>query len=53
MVIVIKKLGGRIDDICTAVDVFNHNRKPNIGMYEQNLRNHPDVNPAKCIVPRW
>ena len=48
----IEKVGGRIDDIyyCTAVDEADHNRKPNIGMFEQILREHPDVNPSKCIM---
>lgn len=52
MVAEIEKIGGRIDGIyyCAAVDDNDHNRKPNIGMFEQILHEHPDVEPAKCIM---
>lgn len=52
MVAEVEKIGGRIDGIyyCTAVDDSDHNRKPNTGMFEQILREHPDVDPAKCIM---
>lgn len=52
MVAEIEKTGGRIDGIyyCTAVDDTDHNRKPNTGMFEQILRDHPDVEPAKTIM---
>ena len=52
MVAEIEKIGGRIDDIyyCTAVDETDRNRKPNTGMFEQILREHPDVDPAKSIM---
>ena len=52
MVAEIEKVGGRIDGIyyCTSVDDADHNRKPNTGMFEQILRDYPDVNPAKTIM---
>lgn len=52
MIAEIEKVGGRIDGIyyCTAVDDADHNRKPNTGMFEQILRDHPDVNPTKTIM---
>ena len=52
MVAEIEKVGGRIDSIyyCSAVDVSDHNRKPNTGMFDQILRDHPDVEPAKTIM---
>ena len=52
MIAEIEKVGGRIDGIyyCTAVDDTDHNRKPNTGMFEQILRDHPDVDPAKTIM---
>lgn len=48
----IEKVGGRVDGIyyCTAVDDADHNRKPNTGMFEQILRDHPDVDPTKTIM---
>ena len=52
MVTEIEKIGGRIDGIyyCTAVDDADPMRKPNTGMFEQILREHPDVDPVKCIM---
>lgn len=52
MVTEIKNVGGRIDGIyyCTAVDDADHNRKPNIGMFNQILHDHPDVDPVKTIM---
>lgn len=52
MVTEIEKIGGRIDGIyyCTAVDDSDPMRKPNTGMFEQILREHPDVDPVKCIM---
>lgn len=52
MVAEIEKVDGRIDGIyyCSAVDETDHNRKPNTGMFEQILRDHPDVDPTKTIM---
>ena len=52
MVTEIEKIGGRIDGIyyCTAVDDADPMRKPNTCMFEQILREHPDVDPVKCIM---
>lgn len=52
MVAEIEKIGGRIDGIyySTAVDDADHSRKPNKGMFEQILRDYPDVDPAKTIM---
>lgn len=48
----IEKVGGRIDGIyyCSAIDDDDHNRKPNIGMYEQILHDYPDVKNTNCIM---
>lgn len=52
MIAEIEKVGGRIDGIyyCTAVDEADQNRKPNTGMFEQILHDHPDVDQAKTIM---
>lgn len=52
MVAEIEKKGGRIDGIyyCTAIDETDHNRKPNTGMFEQILKDYPDIEPSKCIM---
>ena len=52
MVAEIEKIGGRIDGIyyCTAVDDKDNNRKPNTGMFEQILRDYPDIEPTKTLM---
>lgn len=52
MVSGIAKFGGRIDKIyyCTDIDDTHPNRKPNIGMFQQALRDFPDINPFTAIM---
>lgn len=49
---VISNHGGRIDRIycCTAVSDSDPRRKPNIGMFEDILRDYPDVSPSCCLM---
>ena len=44
--------GGRIDGIyvCTAVSEDDPCRKPNRGMFDQILRDYPDVDPARTLM---
>ncbi|MBO6169589.1 MAG: HAD-IIIA family hydrolase [Bacteroidales bacterium] len=48
----ISEAGGRIDDVyvCTAVADDDPFRKPNTGMFDELLRNHPDVDPARTVM---
>lgn len=48
----IKKHGGRIDKIyySTALDERDIRRKPGRGMFDDILRDYPDVSPAKCLM---
>lgn len=48
----IEKHGGRIDKIyyCTALDESDIRRKPGRGMFDDILRDFPDVNPSKCLM---
>jgi D-glycero-alpha-D-manno-heptose 1-phosphate guanylyltransferase len=52
MVAAIEAVGGRIDGIycCTAVNDSDPRRKPNRGMFDEILRDHPDVNPATTLM---
>jgi len=44
--------GGRIHKIyyCTATDMEHPNRKPNIGMYHEAVKEFPDIDPKKSIM---
>jgi len=48
----IKKHDGRIDGIyyCTALDECDIRRKPGRGMFDDILRDYPDVEPSKCLM---
>ncbi len=48
----IEKYGGHIDGVyvCTAVSDDDPCRKPNIGMFEQLLSDHPDLDPGACLM---
>lgn len=48
----IEKAGGRIDKIyyCTALTEADVHRKPGRGMFDDVLREFPDVVPAKCLM---
>jgi D-glycero-D-manno-heptose 1,7-bisphosphate phosphatase len=48
----IENHGGRIDGIyyCTALDESDIRRKPGRGMFDDILQDHPDVEPAKCLM---
>lgn len=48
----IEKVGGRIDGIyyCTSLTEDDIRRKPGRGMFDDILRDHPDVDPAKTIM---
>lgn len=48
----IKKAGGRIDGIyyCTSLTKEDIRRKPGSGMFDDILRDHPEVNPAKTLM---
>ena len=48
----IKKAGGRIDKIyyCTALTEDDIRRKPGRGMFDDILRDFPDVNASKCLM---
>lgn len=52
MVTEIEKVGGRIDGIyyCTSLTEEDIRRKPGRGMFDDILRDHPDVDPAKTIM---
>ena len=52
MVEEIAKVGGRIDGIyyCTSLTEEDGRRKPGRSMFDDILRDHPDVNPAKTIM---
>src|SRR5690348_12426159 len=44
--------GGRIHKIyyCTSTDMEHPNRKPNIGMYHEALKEFPDIDPKRSIM---
>lgn len=44
--------GGRIDGIyyCTALTDADPRRKPGNGMFLEILRDHPDIDPATCLM---
>lgn len=48
----IEQAGGRIDGIycCYALDESDPNRKPNTGMFQQILRDYPDVQPDTTMM---
>lgn len=48
----IEKVGGRIDGIyvCTAVDDMDYRRKPNPGMFEEILKDHPEVCRERTVM---
>ena len=48
----ITKAGGRIDGIyyCTALDETDIRRKPGRGMFDDILRDYPDVNPETTVM---
>ena len=48
----IKKHGGRIDKIyySPALDERDIRRKPGRGMFDDILKDYPDVSPAKCLM---
>lgn len=52
MIAEIEKAGGRIDDIyfCSSLNEKDIRRKPGRGMFEDILRDHPDVDPAKTLM---
>lgn len=52
MVAEIEKKGGRIDGIyyCTSLTEDDIRRKPGRGMFDDILRDHPDVDPARTIM---
>jgi len=52
MVAEIEKKGGRIDGIyfCTSLSEDDIRRKPGRGMFDDILRDHPDVDPSKTIM---
>ena len=52
MVAEIEKKGGRIDGIyyCTSLTEEDIRRKPGRGMFDDILRDYPDVDPAKTIM---
>ena len=48
----IEKCGGHIDRIyyCTSLTEADKRRKPGIGMFEDILRDYPDVKPSGCLM---
>lgn len=48
----IKNAGGRIDGIyyCTSLTGEDNRRKPGTGMFEDILRDYPDVDPSKTLM---
>lgn len=48
----IEKQGGRIDKIyyCTALTEADNRRKPGRGMFDEILRDYPDVSPSGCLM---
>lgn len=52
MVAEIEKVGGRIDGIyyCTSITEEDIRRKPGRGMFDDILRDYPDIDPAKTIM---
>lgn len=52
MVDAIQKAGGRIDGIyyCTSLTGDDNRRKPGMGMFDDILREHPDVDPSKTLM---
>lgn len=52
MVAEIEKAGGRIDGIyyCTSLTEEDIRRKPGRGMFDDIMRDHPDVEPEKTLM---
>lgn len=52
MISAIESMGGEIKGmyICTAVADDDHRRKPQTGMWEELLRDHPEVEPSECLM---
>ena len=48
----IEEVGGRIDGIyyCTALTEEDSRRKPGRGMFDDIIRDYPDVDPAKTLM---
>lgn len=52
MIDVIQLRGGRIDGIyySTAISDLDIRRKPNRGMFDDILKDYPDINPSSCLM---
>ena len=52
MIAEIEKVGGRIDGIyyCSALTEEDIRRKPGRGMFDDILRDYPDIDPAKTLM---
>ena len=52
MIAEIETHGGRIDKVyyCTALTEEDNRRKPGTGMFQDILRDYPDVNPETCLL---
>lgn len=52
MVEEIKNAGGRIDGMlyCTSITEEDNQRKPGTGLFEDILRDYPDVDPSKALM---
>ena len=52
MVDEVEKAGGHIDGIycCTATDAGDPRRKPQTGMWQELLRDHPEIRPAETLM---
>lgn len=52
MISTINGVGGRIDKIycCTATDDSDPRRKPNTGMWDEILRDYPEIEPVDCVL---
>lgn len=52
MIVEIEKVGGRIDGVyyCTSLTGEDLRRKPGKGMFDDIIREHPDVDPAKTLM---
>ena len=52
MIVEIEKVGGRIDGIyyCSALTEEDIRRKPGRGMFDDILRDYPDIDPAKTLM---
>lgn len=48
----VDEAGGRIDGVyhCSSVDESDHRRKPQCGMFDEIMKDHPDVSPGKTLM---